>query len=67
LQQQKQQLLQQSLKLESKPKFTALQNIEKLFKDKPVVTHEKHRIRLEDIAKINYEEEEKSNPGHLFK
>lgn len=58
--------MQQRVVLEAKPKFTALQNIEKLFKDKPVVTHEKHRIRLEDIAHTKYEEE-KTNPGHLFK
>jgi hypothetical protein len=50
LQQQKLQLDKQILIQEAKPKFTALQNIERLFKDKPVVTHEKHRIRLEDIA-----------------
>jgi hypothetical protein len=45
-----------------------LQNIERLFKDKPVVTNEKHRIKLEDIASMRgTEEEEKANPGTLFK
>lgn len=55
------------LNQESKPRFTALQNIEKLFKDKPVVSNEKHRIRLEDIANWNVQEEEKQDPGFLVK
>jgi hypothetical protein len=50
-----------------RPKFTALQNIQNLFQDKPVVIHEKHRIRMEEIAEMNIEEEEKRDPGHLFK
>jgi len=32
-----------------------------------VVSHEKHRIRLEDIANWNVQEEEKQDPGFLVK
>ena len=52
--------------LKEKPKFTALQNIQNLFANLPVVTHEKHRIKLDDIAATNEKEEEKDT-GHLFK
>lgn len=59
---------------EQKPKFTALQNIQNLFQDKPVVAHDKHRIRMDEIAEIcsrnnghSFDEEEKQQPGQLFK
>lgn len=32
-----------------------------------MVAHEKHRIRLEEIAQMETKEEEKKDPGHLFK
>jgi len=45
-----------------------------LFQDKPVVTHDKHRIRMDEIAEIctrnggkPFDEEEKQQPGQLFK
>jgi hypothetical protein len=41
-----------------------------LFQDKPVVTHDKHRIRMDEIAEIctrnggkPFDEEEKQQPG----
>ncbi len=46
-----------------KPRFTALQNIQNMFNNLPVVTHEKHRIKMEDIAEMSPEE----NKGDLFK
>ncbi len=46
-----------------KPRFTALQNIQNMFNNLPVVTHEKHRIKMEDIAEMPPEE----NKGDLFK
>lgn len=52
---------------ETRPKFTALQNVQALFADKPVVIHEKHRIRMEEIAQMNTDEEEKREPGYLFR
>ena len=50
-----------------RPKFSALQNIQSLFADKPVVSHEKHRIRMDEIAEMETIEEEKKDPGFLFK
>lgn len=44
---------------EARPKFSALQNIQNMFNDKPVVIHEKHRIRMDEIAKMDNTEEEK--------
>jgi hypothetical protein len=53
--------------LESRPKYTALQNIQNLFNDKPVVIYEKHRIRMDEIANMDTTDEEEKDPGHLFK
>lgn len=47
----------------SKPRFTALQNIQNMFTNLPVVTHEKHRIKMEHIAEMQPEQ----NQGDLFK
>jgi hypothetical protein len=67
LNQQRQKIAQHTLIVEARPKFSALQNVQALFADKPVVTHEKHRIRMEEIASMNFDEEEKQDPGYLFK
>lgn len=47
--------MEQQLIFEEKPKFTALQNIQNLFQDYPVITHEKHRIKLDVIQKKQYD------------
>ncbi|CDW82539.1 UNKNOWN [Stylonychia lemnae] len=61
--QQKQQLQQQKIVSQVRPKFTALQNIQNLFQNLPVVTHDKHRIKMQEIADMEEEKEQ----GELFK
>eukprot|EP00347_Sterkiella_histriomuscorum_P004157 403361538 len=64
--QQKEKLQTQKIVSLVRPKFTALQNVQNLFQNLPVVTHEKHRIKMQAIADME-EGENQEQSGQLFK
>lgn len=53
----KEKVAAQTIHIQPRPKFTALQNVQNLFSFLPMVAHERHRIKMQEIEQMDIGQE----------